>query len=87
MALRFPNQSRCYDASRQAIRFWGHDSAMETSFFVGAEALRHIQPGVSVDERGLLGAFDANRQLIYAAAAKTYRRGLRGSYDLIASDF
>lgn len=87
MTLRFPNQSRCYDASRRAIRFWGYDSAMETSFFVGAEALKVIQPDVSLDEVGLLGAFDANRQLIHAIAAKNYRRGSKASYQLIASDF
>jgi hypothetical protein len=87
MTLRFPNQSRCYDAGRQAVRFWGYDSAMETSFFVGAEALKHIQPDMIFDESGLLGAFDANRQLIYATAAKTYQRGLRAFYNLIASDF
>jgi hypothetical protein len=87
MTLRFPNQSRWYDASRQAIRFWGHDSAMETSFFVGVAALKHIQPDISLDEAGLLAAFDANRELIHTIAAKTYHRGHKGSYELIATDF
>ena len=32
MTLGFPNQSRFYDAMRRAVRFWGHDSAMEASF-------------------------------------------------------
>jgi Protein of unknown function (DUF1488) len=32
MTLGFPNQSRFYDATRLAVRFWGHDSAMEASF-------------------------------------------------------
>jgi hypothetical protein len=32
MALSFPNRSRYYDATRDAIRFWGYDNAMETSF-------------------------------------------------------
>ncbi len=40
MALNFPNFSRSYDSTRHAVRFWGYDSAMETSFFVNAEALR-----------------------------------------------
>lgn len=87
MALRFPNPSRFYDASRRAVRFWGHDSAMETSFFVTEDALKHIQPGLRADENGLLGAFDANRDLIYAAAAKVYARGHKGSYDLNGEDF
>ena len=42
MALRFPNNSRSYDATRRAIRFWGYDSAMEASFFVDVEALKRI---------------------------------------------
>jgi hypothetical protein len=39
MSLSFPNQSRSYDATRRAVRFWGHDSAMEASFFVTEDAL------------------------------------------------
>ena len=87
MALGFPNQSRSYDATRRAVRFWGHDSAMEASFFVSEDALKRIQPDMRFDEAGLLDAFDLNRELIYATAVKVYRRGHRGSYDLIPSDF
>ena len=79
MALSFPNQSRVYDATRRAVRFWGHDSAMETSFFVTEDALKRIQPSMQFDEAGLLNAFDANRDRIYATAAKVYARGRRGS--------
>jgi len=87
MALSFPNQSRSYDATRRAVRFWGHDSAMEASFFVNEEALKRIQPDMRLDEAGILSAFDLNRDLIYATAAKVYGRGRKGSYDLIAADF
>ena len=87
MALSFPNQSRSYDATRRAVRFWGHDSAMETSFYVTEDALKRIQPDMQFDEDGLLGAFDANRELIYAAAVKVYKRGHKGSYDLVGADF
>jgi Protein of unknown function (DUF1488) len=87
MALRFPNNSRSYDATRRAIRFWGYDSAMEASFFVDVEALKRIQPDLRFDESGLLSAFDTNRDLIYATAAKVYGRGHKGSYDLIPGDF
>ena len=87
MAIRFPNQSRSYDATRRAVRFWGHDSAMEASFFVHEEALKRIQPDMQFDEVGLLGAFDSHREQIYAAAAKVYERGHKGSYDLIPADF
>ena len=59
--LNFPNQSRVYDATRRAVRFWGHDSAMEASFFVNEDALKCIQPGTRVDEASLLSALDLNR--------------------------
>jgi DNA-binding PadR family transcriptional regulator len=39
------------------------------------------------DESGFLNAFDSNRDLICAAAAKVYVRGNRGSYDLVAANF
>ena len=87
MALSFPNRSRSYDTTRRAIRFWGYDSAMEASFFITEDALRRVQPGIGLDEDGLLRAFDANRELICATAAKVYARGRKGSYDLVASDF
>ena len=40
------------------------------------DALRRITP-----------AFDLNRNLIYAIAAKVYGRGRKGSYELVAADF
>jgi Protein of unknown function (DUF1488) len=87
MTLSFPNQSRFYDATRRAVRFWGNDSAMEASFFVDADALKKIEPKLQLDEVGLLGVFDSNRKLIYATAAKVYDRRRKGSYDLMAADF
>ena len=87
MAVNFPNQSRSYDATRHAVRFWGYDRSMESSFFVSADALRQIQPNLQIGETGFLRAFDAHRELIYAIAAKVYARGRRGSYDLTVADF
>jgi hypothetical protein len=87
MTLNFPNQSRFYDSTRRAVRFWGHDTALEASFFVTADALKRVQPDVPIDEAGLLRAFDANRDLIYATASKVYARGRKGSYDLLSVDF
>jgi hypothetical protein len=86
MALVFPNPSRSYDATRRAVRFWGHDRAMEWSFFVTAEALRRVHPAMVPDEVGMLGAFDSHRELICAAAAKIFLRGRKGSYELGAGD-
>ena len=85
--INFPNQSRVFDPTRRAVRFWGHDSAMEWSFFVTEDALKRLRPDVPPDEAGLLLAFDANRDLIYAAATKAYKRDRKGSYELAAKDF
>jgi hypothetical protein len=87
MALGFPNQCRSYDAARRAVRFWGHESAFETSFFVSEDALRRIDPGMRLDEVGILQAFDAHRDLIYAVAAKVHGRSRRGFYELQPTDF
>jgi Protein of unknown function (DUF1488) len=87
MTVNFPNQSRSYDATLRAVRFWGHDGAMEASFYVNEDALKRIQPGLRSDEAGILAAFDSHRDLIYTTAAKVYRRRRKGSYELIAADF
>jgi hypothetical protein len=87
MVLRFPNQSRSFDATRRAVRFWGHDDAMEGSFFVIEDALKKIQPGMQCDEAGFLNAFDRNRERIYATAVKVYGRYQKASYDLISRRF
>ena len=60
---------------------------MEASFFINEEALKRIQPDTPLDAAGFLSAFDSNRDLICAAAAKVYVRGSRGSYDLVAANF
>jgi hypothetical protein len=52
-----------------------------------ADALTRIQPDAHLDESGFLSAFDSNRDLTCAAAAKVYVRGSRGSYDLVAANF
>ena len=85
--LNFPNQSRFFDPTRRAVRFWGHDSAMEWSFFVTEEALKQLRPKTERDEASLLLAFDTNRTAIFAAAIKAYKQGRKGSYELGATDF
>jgi hypothetical protein len=85
--LDFPNQNRSFDSTRHAVRFWGHDRAMEWSFFVTETALKRLQPSADRDEASLLRAFDANREKIYAAATKAYTRGRKGSYELSVADF
>jgi hypothetical protein len=85
--LSFPNQSRVFDPTRRAVRFWGYQSAMEWSFFVSEDALRRMQPDMRRDEEGLLNAFDSNLVLIRAAASKAFTRTRKGSYDLTVGDF
>lgn len=87
MSLHFPNRSRHFDATRRAVRFWGHDESIEATFFVTESALQRIRPGTPPSEADLLEAFDAHRDRIHAAAAKVYVRGSRGSYDLDSPNF
>ena len=85
--MDFPNPSRFFDPTRHAVRFWGHDRAMEWSFFVTVAALKKLQPNAGRDEASLLHAFDANREKIYVAATRAYTRERKSSYELGAGDF
>ena len=87
MDLTFPNDSRSYDETRDAVQFWGYVSAIECSFFMSAAALRRVEPDLGKDRASLLDAFDAHRELIYKTAAKVFARGRQGSYELVAADF
>jgi hypothetical protein len=86
MALGFPNECRFYDGAVHAVRFSGHDGALEAPFFIGEHALRQIQPDMRFDESGLLKAFDLNRERIYATATRVYERGRKGSYEVLSQD-
>jgi hypothetical protein len=85
--LDFPNQSRSFDTTRRAVRFWGHDGAMEWSFYVTEDALRRLRPATAREEVALLSAFDSCRPAILGAAKKAYERGRKGSYELAVGDF
>jgi hypothetical protein len=86
MPLSFPNQSRSYDARQRCVRFWAYDESLEIPFFVEADALCRIDPKATVDEPGLLNAFDRHRSRIFKAADRIYSRRRKGSYTLVASD-
>lgn len=86
MPLSFPNESRSYDARLRCVRFWAYDESLEIPFFVEAGALRQVDPKATLDEPGLLGAFDRHRSRIFKAADRIYSRRRRGSYTLAASD-
>ncbi|HZP32692.1 MAG TPA: DUF1488 domain-containing protein [Candidatus Acidoferrales bacterium] len=88
MTIRFPNASRFYDATRDAVHFWGYNQSMETSFFISAAALQRLAPGTPRHGEALLAAFDGNRARIFEAATRVYGHGRPGiSYDLTPVDF
>jgi hypothetical protein len=87
MTLKFPNHSRSYDRTRQAVRFWGYDTSIEYSFFVTVDALEKVQPRLRHDEEGFLGAFDAHRDLIFRTAANVFVRDRKSRYELAGADF
>ncbi|MEP0323614.1 DUF1488 domain-containing protein [Bauldia litoralis] len=88
MSLSFPNTSRSYDSDRHRIRFWGHDNAMEVSFFLEENAIFALYPETRPMEAAILEAFDAARDKIIAVASRTYRpREHRSFYTLTADQF
>lgn len=87
LSLSFPNRSRSYDVTRRAVRFWGHEGAIEHQFFVHEDALARFTPETSRDELVLLSAFDRNRDQILRAANAAFRRGRAGVTMLTTADF
>jgi hypothetical protein len=87
MTLQFPNHSRSYDRTRQAVRFWGYDTSIEYSFFVTIGALERVAPHLRRDEEGFLGAFDTNRDLICQTAATVHSQSRKGRCELVGTDF
>lgn len=87
MPLTFPNCSRSYDRTRQAVRFWAYDTSIEYSFFVTVGALQRMEPHLRRDEEGFLGAFDANRDLICQTASDVHSRDRKTRYELVDADF
>jgi hypothetical protein len=80
--LSFPNQSRAYDAATDRIRFWGHDGALEVTFFLQLNALFRLYPRTSNTEAGILAAFDEgwNRICEVAANVRLGRGASRGDW-------
>lgn len=87
MTLNFPNLCRSYDATRDLVRFWGYDSALEMAFFLDVGVLSALNPQTTRTEAGYLEAFDAAREQIYEAARKAYSRGRKDAYLLVVEDF
>ena len=88
MTIRFPNASRYYDPTRNAVHFWGYNQSMETSFFIGIAALQQLAPGTQRTEEALLAVFDGNRARSHDIATRVYSHGRLGvSYDLTPANF
>ncbi len=86
MSLSFPNASRSYDPDWRRIRFWGHDSAMGVRFFLEVEAIFILYPKTKDTEAGILAAFDAARERIFAVATKLYEPGQHRSFYTLTAD-
>ena len=64
------------------MHFWGYDTSLEVSFFVTDDALRKLGISRDLAEKDCLQMFDAHCDKIPVAAAKAYKRGSKGSYEL-----
>ena len=74
MALAFPNPSRSYDSTVDCVRFSGHDSAIEVSFFVQVKALEKLCPALTQLEPDILDTFDTQIDKIQEAAIRVYEK-------------
>ncbi len=81
--LSFPNESRSFDEASDRIRFWAYDGAIEVSFFVEGDAIRHLSKAMPSTEAELLAVFDSSRQLLHHTAERVYRLSPRGSYTCV----
>lgn len=77
MSLAFPNPTRSFDETINCVRFSGHDSAIEVSFFMEVNALAKIYPELIQMETEILLAFDAEIEKIHNAASKAYSQNKR----------
>jgi hypothetical protein len=80
MSLVFPNKSRSFDETKNAVRFSGYDGMFEVRFLVEASALN------STNETGCLNAFDNSRPAIQKAATKLYASRRGSSFILSSQD-
>ncbi len=87
MALQFPNASRIYDATRQCVTFWGHDTMFEVAFHLDNSVLQGFSPHAPKDEEASLRVFDVNRGKIEKAASGVYSRKRARLNHLSSSDF
>jgi len=87
MPLSFPNAARSYDRRKQCVSFWAHDSTLEITFDVEAEALHAICHDDQRTEESLLETFDNNRARIEQLASRAYARHRAAYLRLTTKDF
>lgn len=80
MTLRFPNASRSFEADHNRVRFWGHDSAIEITFFLEADALLKLCPELKLVEAECLAVFDSTVDDIHRIAKNVYQRSRERAY-------
>ena len=86
MTLSFPNPSRSFDSSRNAVSFVGYDKLAVITFCVDAGALAHSNGGhYSPDQ--CINAFDRQIELIHDAARRMYSKKKGTFYLLKTTDF
>ena len=86
MTLDFPNPSRSFDSTVNCVRFSGHDSAIEVSFFLELTALEKLHPEMIHLEPEILHAFDEQIDKIHAAAIKVYGKNKRKYVHTLSPD-
>ena len=90
MSLTFPNPSRDFQKSRNAVGFTGHDGVFEVQFFVEVDVLAQFETISNTPqtlEARWLTTFDALRTSIMDVAREAYTNSRRSSYTLTVADF
>ncbi|MDA1076252.1 MAG: DUF1488 family protein [Proteobacteria bacterium] len=86
MAIAFQNPTRSFDPTVNCVRFSGHDSTIEVSFFVETEALQKLCPGMGMAEGEILKAFDNKLKQIHKVATRVYGSGKKSFVHTLTSD-
>ena len=83
--MNFPNRSRSFNPERMSITFWGSDRTLEVTFEVDQSVFMLIDSEATTED-DYLHVFDANRQLIEAAAVRAYEANTDTFYILNKDD-
>ena len=87
MSLDFPNPIFNFSDANLGITFWGHDTALEITFFIDLSALQFMQGNKSTYEKVLCETFNQNINLIHATAKRKYKKQKGNYIRLTVDDF